>query len=43
MAVISSGDHEGPQPPDQQSVAVGTSKTSTMTGFGICGVLSYRM
>lgn len=31
IAVISSGDHEGPQPPDQQSVAVGTSSTSMFT------------
>jgi hypothetical protein len=33
MAVISSGDHEGPQPPEKQSVAAGMSYTSTTTGL----------
>lgn len=35
MAVISSGDQDGPHPPEKQSEAEGTSKTSTMTGLGI--------
>jgi hypothetical protein len=34
--VISSGVHEGPQPPDQHAVSAGKSKTSTVTtGLGI--------
>lgn len=35
IAVISSGDQEGPHPPEKHCVALGTSNTSTITGVVI--------
>jgi len=40
IAVISSGDQDGPHPPEKQSAALGTSKTSTMTGWAMLPPLS---
>jgi len=40
IAVISSGDQDGPQPPPQQSASAGKSNTSTVT-IGSVIVVSY--